>query len=394
MDLSNPQKDIGRRTFHKDDYLKFDKFRYQNRVPFAIYYDFECIIKDSKHLPIACGLYIKSDYPDIIEDKYESYSREDPQSGGSTDIVDWFVERVDYYNKLFKDIFSINIPLKEDSITPLYSRCYYCNENLGEDVVNDHDHLNRKFRGYAHNKCNLQAKNNFLPMYAFNSNNYDNHLYITKLAKKIRLKVLTKTDENYISIDLGYAKALDMFRFFHPLSLDAISKTLSDNERVTLNKFGLERRKGMLPYEWFDVIDKLNETTLPPKEAIYSKLKQSGITDKEYKQALDCWNDTGCETIKDYMMLYLKTDVLLSVEVFERLRDKCLEYYEIDPCYTHSSPGLTCLCGFKYTSVEFKHYKEETFKICDTIQHGIRGGLASALGDCHVIFKSKKNLSI
>ena len=56
----------------------------------------------------------------------------------------------------------------------------------------------------------------------------------------IRLKVLTKTDENYISIDMGYAKALVMFRFFHPLSLDAISKTLSNEECITLNKCGLE----------------------------------------------------------------------------------------------------------------------------------------------------------
>ena len=144
--------------------------------------------------------------------------------------------------------------MKEDGITPsvkqfhrLYSRCYYCNENLGEDVVGDHDHLNDKFRGYAHNKCNLQAKNNFVPMYAFISYNYDNHLFKIKLAKKIRLKVLTKTDENYISIDMGYATALDMFRFFHPLSLDAISKTLSDKECVTLNKHELERRKGIFP---------------------------------------------------------------------------------------------------------------------------------------------------
>ena len=35
----------GRRTFHKDEYLKFDKFHYKNRVPFAMYYDFECIKK-------------------------------------------------------------------------------------------------------------------------------------------------------------------------------------------------------------------------------------------------------------------------------------------------------------------------------------------------------------
>ena len=43
---------------------------------------------------------------------------------------------------------------------------------------------------------------------------------------------------------MGYAKALDMFRFFYPFSLDAISKTLSDKECVTSNKFGLETRKG------------------------------------------------------------------------------------------------------------------------------------------------------
>ena len=60
---------------------------------------------------------------------------------------------------------------------------------------------------------------------------------------------------------MGYAKALDMFRFFIKLSLDAISKTLSDKECVTLNKLGLERHKGIFPYEWFDSIDKLHEAT-------------------------------------------------------------------------------------------------------------------------------------
>ena len=306
------------------------------------------------------------------------------------------MERVDYYNKLFKDIFSINIPLKEDTITPLtidpqsgFADCFYCRENLGNEVVRDHDHLNGKFRGYAPNKCNLQAKNNFVPMYAFNSN-YDNHLFITKLAKRIRLEVSTKTDENYISIDMGYAKVLDMFRFFHPLSLDAISKTLSNEEYITLNKCGLGRRKVIFPYEWFDCIDKLHETTLPPKEAFYSKLKQSGITDKEYKQAICCWKDTKFETIEDYMMLYLKTDVLLSVDVFEKFRAMCLEYYKKDPCYTYPTRGLTWLCGLKYTKVRLTYYKENTVNIYDTIQHGIRGGLASVLGDCHVKCTNKQ----
>ena len=38
----------GRRISHRDGYLKFDKFHYKNRVPFAMFYNFECVIKDSK----------------------------------------------------------------------------------------------------------------------------------------------------------------------------------------------------------------------------------------------------------------------------------------------------------------------------------------------------------
>ena len=79
---------------------------------------------------------------------------------------------------------TINVPLKEDNITPLTNMCYYCKNNISGDIVRDHDHLNAKFRGYARNKCKLQAKNNFAPINSFNSTNYDNHLLISKLAKK------------------------------------------------------------------------------------------------------------------------------------------------------------------------------------------------------------------
>ena len=227
-------------------------------------------------------------------------------------------------------------------------------------------------------------------MYACNSSNYDNHhLFITKLAKKMKMKVLAKTDENYISIDMGYVKALDMFRFCRPLSLDAITKTLSDSECVRLNKFKFERRKSIFSYEWLHSVDKLSETSLPPKEEFYSKLKQSGITDEESHQALDCWNESCFESIKVYMMVYLKTDLLLSVDVIEKFRAMCLEYYEIDPCYTFLTPVFTWLCGLNYTHVKLKYCREDTVNICDTIQKGIRGGLASVLGNCHFNCKNK-----
>ena len=155
-----------------------------------------------------------------------------------------------------------------------------------------------------------------------------------------------------------------------------------------MNKFKLERRKGVFPYEWLDSIDKLNNIELPPKVAFYSKLKQSVIPDKEHKHATDCWNKTGCETIKYYMMLYLSTDVFLSLDIFEKFRDLCLEYYEIDiinHCYTYSTPGLTWLYGLKYIILRLKYYKEKTVNIYDKIQRGIRGGIASVLDQCHVM---------
>ena len=86
----------------------------------------------------------------------------------------------------------------------------------------------------------------------------------------------------------------------------------------------------------------------------------------------------------------MKTDVLLSVDVFERFRDKCLDYYEIDPCYTYSTLGLIWLCGLKYTNVRLKYYKENAVNIYDAIQHGIRGGLGSVLGDFHLKCKNKQ----
>ena len=51
-------------------------------------YDFECKIVKSYNISVACGLYIKTDYPDIVESKYESYC--------GIDVVEWFVGRVDY----------------------------------------------------------------------------------------------------------------------------------------------------------------------------------------------------------------------------------------------------------------------------------------------------------
>ena len=40
----------------------------------------------------------------------------------------------------------------------------------------------------------------------------------------------------------------------------------------------------------------------------------------------------------DYHGQYLKEDVLLLADVFEKFTGKCVKYYGLDPCHYFSSP--------------------------------------------------------
>lgn len=50
-------------------------------------------------------------------------------------------------------------------------------------------------------------------------------------------------------------------------------------------KFNLLLRKGVFPYDWFDSLEKLNFNKLPEKEAFYSALNGSDISDNDYMHA-------------------------------------------------------------------------------------------------------------
>ena len=57
--------------------------------------------------------------------------------------------------------------------------CHICNEELGNDRVCDHCHLSGKFRGAAHEVCNLTYKvSMFFPVVLHKLSGYDSHLFI------------------------------------------------------------------------------------------------------------------------------------------------------------------------------------------------------------------------
>jgi len=71
-----------------------------------------------------------------------------------------------------------------------------------------------------------------------------------------------------------------------PASLDKLVNNLKPEQFENVKKhfdvnFEMLLRKGVFPYDWFNSLEKFDETQLPPKEAFYSKLNNSNITDND-----------------------------------------------------------------------------------------------------------------
>ena len=98
---------------------------------------------------------------------------------------------------------------------------------------------------------------------------------------------------------------------------------------------------------------------LPPKEIFYSSIddgkkgKSDGhISYPQYLHLKLVWKEFGFKTFKDFHDHYLKKDVLLLVDVFEKLKSTILKYYNLDPCHYFSLPGLSWDSMLKMTKVE------------------------------------------
>ena len=75
---------------------------------------------------------------------------------------------------------------------------------------------------------------------------------------------------------------------------------------------------------------KIDETTITPKEAFYSKLNLEGISDAGYAHAQKVWEVFGIKYRGEYHDLYAQSETLLLADVIGNFRDKCNEMYKLD----------------------------------------------------------------
>ena len=129
--------------------------------------------------------------------------------------------------------------------------------------------------------------------------------------------------------------------------------------------------------------ERFNEEKLPAKKYFYSSIKDGKIGDDgkipdghinitDYSTCEETWDKFEMKNMGDYHDHYLKNDVLLLADVFEKFIDTCSKYYGLDPCHYFSSPGLSWDAMLKMTDIKLE-------KISDIdkylfIEKGLRGG--------------------
>ena len=98
-----------------------------------------------------------------------------------------------------------------------------------------------------------------------------------------------------------------------------------------------------------DSCERFDQTTLPDKEAFYSRLNMENSTDVDYRHAKRVFKNLNNKNLGDYHDLYVQSDTLLLADVFDNFRNKCTEIYELYPAHFLSAPGLAWQACLKKT---------------------------------------------
>ena len=394
--------------------LKFNNFHKQQPVPFVIYADFEAITekihgcqqKGNKSYTEAYQIHTDCGYGYKVvccyDDKYTKPIQLYRGEKAVYKFMENILEEVKYCKKVMKKYFNKPLRMTEENEQEFKkaTTCHICDKKYTEkDIrVRDHCHITGKFRGSAHQDCNLKLRINpkeiKIPVIFHNLRGYDSHFIMQEIGAIVKNNTYTKNEkeikmninaipnnmEKYMAFMLGnHLTFIDSFQFMS-LSLDKLVSNLPaealkyTSERFQKEKLNLMTRKGIYPYDYMDSFEKFNKTELPTKEEFYSILNNEHISDEDYSHAQKVWNTFQLQTMGEYHNLYLKSDILLLADVFENFRKTCLQYYKLDPCHYFTSPGLSWDAMLKMTNIKLELMTD--IDMFQFIEKGMRGGIS------------------
>ena len=146
--------------------IKFENYFKQIPVPFKIYSDFECNLKKIKcnegsqgHIPCSFAYKIN-----CINDKFTKPAIIYGGENAAYEFIKAVLEEYEYCKKIMEEHFNKNLIMteEEEDLFQKSNNYWICkkfidNNNNNEGKVRDHCHVTGKFRGAAHESCNLKS---------------------------------------------------------------------------------------------------------------------------------------------------------------------------------------------------------------------------------------------
>jgi Recombination endonuclease VII len=396
----------------KDHIIKFDSWRFKLPKPWVIYADFESIIKaGSDEHSVSGAVY-------SIRCRYQAHEKVLGWNDRPLGEIRTFTGPTalhDFMMAVFEDVAMIealsqeNIPCNpsEEEMKNFKEAkvCHICEKELGPVRDLDHDHYDGKYRGAAHKSCNMQygaSKYFKVPVVFHNLRGYDGYFILRELAsiadRLEKIEVIAKNLDKYTCIEVNNVRFMDSMQFINgsletlvenyrkdmvdedpreyvrklkagfpkiwgfietrfesfPPEVRRVVDMKNMRESILNSMLQLSVSKGIYPYEYMDSYERLDEKMLPPKEAFFSKLRNEGISDKDYEKAQRVWRLFRCKDMRDYTVMYNTLDVLQLEVLFEAFRESCLapKSYGLDPAHFITAPSLSWYAMLKMNFCE------------------------------------------
>ena len=391
--------------------VAFKNYRRQLPAPFVIYADFEAITekvsqkkkshteKYQKHTACGYGYKVVCCYDDKFSKSIKIYRGEMAIHKFMNDMLD----EVKYCKKIAKDHFTKPIEMTNEDKESFRSakECHICkipygvNDNFN-NIVRDHCHVTGKYRGSAHEFCNLNFQlTDKIPVVFHNLKGYDSHFIMQEIGnivkersyvdakgnkREMSINVIPCNMEKYMAFMLGrYLLFIDSFQFMSSSLSNLVNNLPAEAFKYTGQVFqgeqlSLMKKKGVYPYDYMSCFEKFQDSRLPKKEDFFSVMNNEHITDEEYQHAQNVWNEFGLSSMGGYHDLYLKSDILLLTDVFENFRKACQQYYELDPAHYFTTPGLSWDAMLKMTKTKLELMSDVDMFLF--IEKGMRGGIS------------------
>ena len=149
--------------------IKFENYFKQSPVPFKIYTDFECNLKNVKiyegsytkiyqiHIPCSYAYKIV-----CTDDRFNKPTVIYRGESAAYEFIKAILKEYKYCKKIMKKYFDKNLIMNEEEYLFQQSNsCSICRNFIDNDYdekVKDHCHVTGKFRGPAHRSCNIGMK--------------------------------------------------------------------------------------------------------------------------------------------------------------------------------------------------------------------------------------------